>query len=100
LLPDTGPERGGNIIDVRGDNYKPFRTELGDPDMSNSTFCYFTALGVYRKATVLNSTRLTCKVPESYYYKETAVEVTLNAADRTDDNTLYHYYKPPFLFDA
>jgi hypothetical protein len=24
----------------------------------------------------------------------------LNAADRTEDNTLYHYYKPPFLFDA
>jgi hypothetical protein len=39
-------------------------------------------------------------VPPSYYFKETPVEMTLNAQDRTDDGTLYHYYKPPFLFDA
>jgi hypothetical protein len=43
---------------------------------------------------------LTCRSPQSYYYRETAVEVTLNAADRTEDGTLYHYYKPPFLFDS
>jgi hypothetical protein len=57
-------------------------------------------LGIYKRATILNSTRATCVVPPSYYYRETAVEITLNAADRTEDNTLYHYYKPPFLFDA
>lgn len=98
--PDTGPERGGNEIKVRGENFKPFRPSEGDIDISNSTFCYFVAMGAYRKATITNSTRAVCKAPESYYFRETAVEITLNAADRTDDGTMYHYYKPPFLFDA
>lgn len=97
--PDTGPERGGNEIKVRGENFKPFRAKE-DIDISNSTFCYFVAMGAYRKATITNSTRALCKAPESYYFRETAVEITLNAADRTDDGTMYHYYKPPFLFDA
>lgn len=57
-------------------------------------------MGAYRKAIITNSTRAVCKAPESYYFRETAVELTLNAADRTDDGTMYHYYKPPFLFDA
>jgi hypothetical protein len=98
--PDTGPEKGGNVIKLRGENFKPFRKSEGELDIDNSTFCYFVALGAYRKAEVTNSTRATCKAPESYYFRETAVEITLNAADRTDDGTLYHYYKPPFLFDA
>lgn len=85
---------------LRGQNYKPFNVEEGDLDISNSTFCFFKALGIYKRATILNSTRATCVVPPSYYYRETAVEITLNAADRTEDNTLYHYYKPPFLFDV
>jgi len=98
--PDTGPEKGGNVIKLRGENFKPFRKAEGELDIDNSTFCYFVALGAYRKADVQNSTRASCKAPESYYFRETAVEITLNAADRTDDGTLYHYYKPPFLFDA
>jgi hypothetical protein len=51
-------------------------------------------------ATVQNSTRATCTAPPSYYYKETAVELTLNDQDFTDDATMYYYYKPPFLFDV
>lgn len=98
--PDTGPERGGNEIRIRGENFKPFRPADGALDIENSTFCYFVALGAYRKAVIQNSTRASCKAPESYYFRETAVEITLNAADRTDDGTMYHYYKPPFLFDA
>lgn len=73
---------------------------MGQLDISNSTYCYFVALGQYRLATIYNTTRASCKAPESYYFKETAVEITLNAEDRTDDGNLYHYYKPPFLFDA
>jgi hypothetical protein len=49
---------------------------------------------------VFNTTRATCKAPESYYFKETHVEITLNAQDRTDDENVYNYYRPPFLFDA
>jgi hypothetical protein len=95
-----GPERGGTLLSVKGENFHPFLIEDGDLDISNSTFCFFKTLGVYKRATVLNATRLTCHAPASYYYRETPVEVTLNAADRTEDNTLYHYYKPPFLFDS
>ena len=98
--PDLGPEQGGNMLTLRGSNFKPFDIEEGELDISNSTFCYFKTLGVYKRATVLNATRLTCRAPSSYYYRETPVEVTLNAADRTEDNTIYHYYKPPFLFDS
>jgi len=51
-------------------------------------------------AQILNSTRAVCVAPPSYYYKQTSVELSLNAQDYTDDNTQYYYYKPPFLFDA
>jgi hypothetical protein len=94
-----GPESGGTLLLLKGENFKPF-DPVEDIDISNSTFCFFKTLGVFKRATVLNSTRLTCHAPASYYYRETPVEVTLNAADRTEDNTLYHYYKPPFLFDS
>jgi hypothetical protein len=100
IEPDTGPEKGGNIVTLHGENFKPFHTELGEIDISNSTYCYFVALGQYTKATVYNTTKATCKAPESFYFKETPVEITLNAEDRTDDGNIYNYYKPPFLFDA
>lgn len=100
VYPDTGPEKGGNIVTLHGEGFKPFHVELNEIDISNSTYCYFVALGQYSKATVYNTTKATCKAPESYYFKETAVEITLNAEDRTDDGNIYNYYKPPFLFDA
>ena len=98
--PGPGPESGGNEIVVRGNNFKPFLTDKGDPDISNSTQCAFTALNVWTPAIVLNSTRAICIAPPSYYYKQTAVELSLNAQDWTDDGTMYFYYKPPFLFDV
>jgi len=111
LEPDLGPETGGNLVYLRGNNFKPFtercvpkgKTEQEDCvllDISNSTFCAFQALGRRVRATVLNSTRAACVAPPSYYWRETPVELTLNAQDYTDDATKYHYYKPPFLFDA
>lgn len=36
-------------------------------------------MGQYKKATVFNTTRAQCQAPEEYYFKETAVEFTLNA---------------------
>lgn len=100
IEPDTGPEKGGNVITLRGEGFHPFHSENNEVDISNSTYCYFVAMGQYRKASVHNTTRATCKAPESYYFRETAVEITLNAEDRTDDGNIYHYYKPPFLFEA
>ena len=73
---------------------------MGDPEISNSTQCAFTQLNVWTPATILNSTRAICIAPPSYYYRQTPVEITLNAQDWTDDGTLYYYYKPPFLFDV
>jgi len=98
--PDLGPETGGNEVVLRGDNFAPFKPELGEIDISNSTFCAFLALNVRVKAVVTNSTRALCIAPPSYYWRETVVEITLNAQDYTDDGTKYYYYKPPFLFDV
>jgi len=100
--PNLGPETGGNEIELRGDNFKPFHTEEGELDIRNSTYCAFTAFNppIMTKATVTNSTRARCKAPPSYYWRETNVELTLNAQNYTNDGTKYYYYKPPFLFDV
>jgi hypothetical protein len=98
--PSIGPETGGNEIQLRGDSFKPFSVSQGELDNSNSTFCAFTELNVMTPAQILNQTRALCIAPPSYYYKQTGVELTLNAQDFTDDATQYYYYKPPFLFDA
>jgi len=50
-------------------------------------------------ATVISSTRVSCKAPPSYVLWETHVEITLNNQQFTDDNNLYYYYKPPYVFD-
>lgn len=76
--PDTGPEKGGNILTLRGEGFHPFHPENGDLDITNSTYCYFVALGQYSVATIRNTTKATCKAPASYYFKETAVEISLN----------------------
>lgn len=85
---------------VRGNNFQPFHPDQQEPEISNSTRCGFTQLNVWVPATILNSTRAICIAPPSYYYRQTPVEITLNAQDWTDDGTLYYYYKPPFLFDV
>lgn len=44
--PETGPEKGGNIITLRGENFNPFNLDHKEIDNSNSTFlllrCYGT----------------------------------------------------------
>lgn len=32
--------------------------------------------------------------------RQTVVEVTLNNQQFTDDNVVYNYYKPPYIFDT
>jgi len=105
LEPALGPETGGNKVVLRGNNFKPFRPDQGELEISNSTFCAFTFFdpehrGVRVPAIIRNSTRAECIAPASYDLRETPVELTLNAQDYTDDATKYYYYKPPFLFDV
>lgn len=80
VMPNLGPETGGNEITLRGDNFKPFGLD-GELDISNSTYCAFTAFNppIMTEAKILNSTRARCKAPPSYYWRETNVELTLNA---------------------
>lgn len=66
--PDTGPEKGGNIITLRGENFRPFHTDKGEIDITNSTFCYFVAMNQWRTAKIYNTTKATCHAPESYYF--------------------------------
>jgi hypothetical protein len=54
LDPDLGPESGGNDIVLRGENFMPFRTDMGELDIDNSTFCNFLTLGVKTEAQVTN----------------------------------------------
>jgi hypothetical protein len=44
IEPDTGPEKGGNTITLRGENFNPF-IGINEIDISNSTYCYFVAMG-------------------------------------------------------
>jgi hypothetical protein len=72
---------------LRGGGFKPFNLANGDIDNTNSTYCAFTQLNVMVLAEILNATRALCVAPPSYYYKQTGVELSLNAQDYTDDAT-------------
>jgi hypothetical protein len=50
---------GGNIIEIRGSNFKPFNWET-DVDNRNETFCYFTALEMAMPMTVTSATGAYC----------------------------------------
>jgi hypothetical protein len=98
LVPNYGPNSGGNRVIIKGNNFMPFNfTE--DIDNSNDTFCIFEGIGKVR-AYALNSTKVYCEAPPNYVTEKTTVEVTLNNQQYTDDNIPYFYYKPPQVFDA
>ena len=98
LLPNYGPNSGGNEVEVRGSNFLPFNF-VTDIDNSNDTFCDFKGIRKVR-AYVKNSTKLICEAPESYIIEKTVVEVTLNNQEQSDDLVPYFYYKPPTVYDA
>ncbi|PCJ22449.1 MAG: hypothetical protein COA94_09100 [Rickettsiales bacterium] len=50
-------------------------------------------------ATVLNSTKVICHSPASYILRQSIVEITLNNQEYTDNNVVFYYYRPPFVFD-
>ena len=93
LVPNYGPDTGGNSVVVKGNNFMPF-IENDEIDNSNDTFCEFEGIGKVL-ATVINATKLYCTAPPNFVVDETRVEVTLNNQQYTDDNVPYYYYRPP-----
>ncbi len=97
LVPNYGPDTGGNRVIIRGNNFMPFIGE--DIDNTNDTFCEFEGIGKV-KAYPINSTKLYCEAPPNFVLDKTFVEVTLNNQQYTDDNVPYFYYRPPQVFDV
>lgn len=46
-------------------------------------------------AKIINSTKAICYSPPSYVLRESVVEITLNNQQYSDDNNIFHYYRPP-----
>ncbi len=77
LTPSKGPDDGGNEIHLTGNNFDPFVKYHPQISNYNDTFCNFEGLTLV-PATVISSTKVTCKAPPSYVLRETHVEITLN----------------------
>jgi hypothetical protein len=75
LLPNYGPDAGGNTVLLKGQNFDPFKGE--NIDNNNDTFCNFEGIGKV-KAKIINSTKATCVAPPNYLLDMTYVEMTLN----------------------
>ena len=75
LVPNYGPDSGGNKVLVKGNNFMPFLGE--DIDNFNDTFIEFEGLGKV-KAFPINSTKLIVEAPPNYLFEKTYVELTLN----------------------
>ena len=98
LVPNYGPDNGGNIIKLKGSNFNPFREET--INNANDTFCYFEGLAKM-PLKVESSTIAFCEAPPNIANLEvTYLDVALNNQDITDDHVPYFYYKPPKIFDA
>ncbi len=97
LVPDRGPDPGGNKVLVKGNNFNPFKDE--DINNSNDTYVMFEGLGKV-VVEVVNSTKAYVRAPPSYVLRQSIVEITLNNQQYTDDNNVYYYFRPPYLFDA
>jgi len=96
ISPSRGPDDGGNEIVIHGNNFDPFR--FYEINNHNDTFCKFEGLTLM-PATVHESTKISCTAPPSYVNRQTKVEISLNNQQFTDDNQIYSYYKPPYVFD-
>jgi hypothetical protein len=96
LDPNRGPDTGGTHVLLKGNNFDPLYR--GPVKNYNDTFCRFGALGVV-PAKVLNSTKVVCISPPSFVLREVVVEITLNNQEWTQDNNIFTYYKPPFLYE-
>jgi hypothetical protein len=63
---------------VLGHNFHPFKEIKDEVDNAPDVFCAFRELNLKVPAKVLNSTRVECISPPSYYWHQTRIEVTLN----------------------
>ena len=96
IVPDKGPDDGGTDVLLLGNNFDPFH--LYSLDNHVDTFCNFEGLRMV-PANVINSNKIVCTAPPSYVKRDVNIEITLNNQQFTDDNIVYHYYKPPYIFD-
>lgn len=95
LEPNRGPDTGGTIVHIRGQNFDPTKDiELHN---YNDTFCKFGNLSL-TNAKVISSTEMICESPPSYEEREVPVEITLNNREWTRDGVLFYYYHPPFIY--
>ncbi len=98
LVPNYGPDSGGNKVIIHGQNFMPFK---GEPDIDNANDTYVEFEGIAKvKGHFINSTKMWVEAPPNYVMDWTTVEVTLNNQQYTDDNVPYFYYKPPQVFDC
>jgi len=99
VIPNYGPDTGGNRITFRGSNFAPFNPKT-DIDNSNDTFCNFELEGIKTPFVALNSTFGWClAAPNVANVDMTTIDIALNNRDWTDDNIPYFYYKPPRISD-
>jgi hypothetical protein len=100
LVPNFGPDSGGNRVEIKGSNFEPFLEQENLIDNRNDTFCLFAEVGKM-PLHVEKSTRAYCEAPPNLNSLDyTFVELTLNNQNYTDDNVEYFYYKPPKIYDV
>ena len=104
ITPNRGPETGNTTITLQGRNFNPFKEHYDEVDNRNDTFCGFVDLKIKMPAIVHNGINVTCVTPASFQLRQTKVEITLNNLEYTEaelpeDEVIFYYYKPPFLFD-
>lgn len=75
VVPNYGPDSGGNEVLLKGSNYEPFKVH--NINNTNDTFCNFEGIGKTH-ARVVNSTKVYCIAPPNYIFDCVNVEITLN----------------------
>lgn len=95
LEPNKGPDTGGTVVHIRGQNFDP--TYILSMSNHNDTFCKFGNLSL-TNSEVISSTEMVCVSPPSYEEREVPVEITLNNREWTSDDVLFYYYHPPFIY--
>jgi hypothetical protein len=67
-VPTRGPEAGGTVVELRGQNFYPFKEILDEVDNAVDVYCAFLELKRRVPAIVYNATRAECVAPASYYF--------------------------------
>ena len=96
LEPGRGPDSGGTVIRLFGQNYNPF-IDLPDFYERNKARCRFDGsdegFGV-----VLSSTYIQCTVPPARGKEKRIPEISLNGQDwEKNPDVAFYYYHPPFI---